>query len=49
MASGFLGVYLSFYLDSAPAPTVILILTAVFVVAFIYATHRTKRHSATAA
>jgi len=30
----FLGVYLSFFLNSAPAPTVILILTAVFVLAF---------------
>ncbi len=29
------GVYLSFWLDSAPAPTVILILTALFVVAFV--------------
>jgi manganese/iron transport system permease protein len=28
------GVYLSFHLDSAPAPTVILILTAVFLLAF---------------
>ncbi len=29
------GVYASFWLDSAPAPTIILILTAVFVVAFV--------------
>ncbi|MEM7711871.1 MAG: metal ABC transporter permease [Pseudomonadota bacterium] len=29
------GVYASFFLDSAPAPTVILILTALFVVAFV--------------
>ncbi|RNF34773.1 metal ABC transporter permease [Paracoccus methylarcula] len=29
------GVYLSFFLDSAPAPTIILILTAFFVAAFI--------------
>jgi manganese/iron transport system permease protein len=28
------GVYLSFWLDSAPAPTVVLILTAVFIAAF---------------
>ena len=38
VASGFLGVYASFYLDSAPAPTVILILTAIFIVAFVRAT-----------
>lgn len=30
-----LGTYLSFFLDSAPAPTIILILTALFIVAFV--------------
>jgi manganese/iron transport system permease protein len=45
MVSGFLGVYLSFYIDSAPAPTVILILTAVFIAAFVYATRRAKSQS----
>jgi len=35
MFSGFLGVYLSFFIDSAPAPTVILILTGFFIWAFI--------------
>ncbi len=40
--SGFAGVYLSFHLDSAPAPTVILILTAVFVAAFVRSTRKTK-------
>jgi len=30
------GVFASFYLDSAPAPTIILILTALFIAAFIY-------------
>lgn len=29
------GVYASFWLDSAPAPTIILILTAIFIVAFV--------------
>ncbi|SNT76685.1 metal ABC transporter permease [Paracoccus seriniphilus] len=29
------GVYLSFFLDSAPAPTIILILTAIFILAFL--------------
>ena len=33
--SGFLGIYLSFFIDSAPAPTIILILTGFFIVAFI--------------
>ena len=42
LVAGFLGVYLSFFLDSAPAPTVILVLTAIFVVAFIRSVRRTK-------
>ena len=29
------GTYLSFFLDSAPAPTIVLILTAVFIIAFM--------------
>ncbi|WP_338721739.1 metal ABC transporter permease [Devosia sp. XK-2] len=35
------GVYLSFFLDSAPAPTIVLLLSACFVVAFI-ATQRSR-------
>ena len=35
LVSGFAGVYLSFFIDSAPAPTVILVLTAAFLVAFV--------------
>lgn len=31
----FFGVYLSFFLDSAPAPTIVVLMTAVFVVAFL--------------
>lgn len=45
LLSGFVGVYSSFYLDSAPAPTVILILTAVFITAFVVATRKAKRQS----
>ncbi len=45
LMSGFAGVYLSFYIDSAPAPTVILILTAVFVVAFVYSTREATAQS----
>lgn len=33
--SSFLGVYLSFYLDSAPAPTIVLTLTVIFIATFI--------------
>ena len=37
VVSGVLGVYASFFLDSAPAPTVILVLTAIFIVPFVRA------------
>jgi manganese/iron transport system permease protein len=36
--SGFAGVYLSFFLDSAPGPTIVLVMTALFIVAFIWST-----------
>jgi manganese/iron transport system permease protein len=36
------GVYASFWIDSAPAPTIILILTATFIVAFIAKSLRTR-------
>lgn len=45
MVSGFLGVYASFFIDSAPAPTVILILTLVFIVAFVRSGIQTRRAS----
>ena len=35
MASMLLGTYASFFLDSAPAPTIILVMTALFIAAFI--------------
>lgn len=35
MFSGFAGIYISFYIDSAPAPTIILVLTAIFIVVFV--------------
>jgi manganese/iron transport system permease protein len=34
LAASFLGVYLSFFLDSAPAPTIVLLMSAAFVAAF---------------
>ena len=42
------GVYLSFFLDSAPAPTVILILTAFFVAAFLRKASHARRTTAAA-
>lgn len=36
-----LGVYASFFINSAPAPTIVLLMTIVFIAAFIWRTHRT--------
>lgn len=36
------GVWLSFHLDSAPAPTIVLVLTALFLIAFIARTRRNR-------
>jgi manganese/iron transport system permease protein len=38
---GLVGVYLSFFLDSAPAPTIVLLMTACFIVALIATQRRT--------
>ena len=40
-----LGTYASFFLDSAPAPTIVLILTAIFVAAFLRRLHVTRTTS----
>ena len=45
MASMLLGTYASFFLDSAPAPTIILIMTALFIAAFIRRQIVTRRTS----
>ena len=45
MASMLLGTYASFFLDSAPAPTIVLILTAVFIVAFTSSQIQNRRRS----
>ena len=45
MASMLLGTYASFFLDSAPAPTIILIMTALFIAAFIRRQVITRRTS----
>lgn len=45
MAAMLLGTYLSFFLDSAPAPTIILILSALFILAFIRRQVQTRRAS----
>ena len=38
--SGVTGIYLSFFIDSAPAPTIILILTVIFIISFIWKTRK---------
>ena len=46
--SMFAGTYLSFFIDSAPAPTIVLILTALFIVAFtnrLFVTRRMSRRA----
>lgn len=43
VAASLAGVWLSFFLDSAPAPTIVLLLTATFIVAFGVSAWRTRR------
>lgn len=43
VAASFLGVYLSFFIDSAPAPTIVLMLSAAFVAAFAVTTLKVGR------
>lgn len=45
LASGLLGVFASFWLDSAPAPTIVLILTGLFVLALLWRNLRTRRNT----
>ncbi|MFQ6546415.1 metal ABC transporter permease [Aestuariibius sp. 2305UL40-4] len=42
LLAGFAGVYLSFWIDSAPAPTIILILSGIFVIAFAASARRAR-------
>ncbi len=39
----FIGVYLSFFIDSAPAPTIVVCLSVVFIFAFIWSSVRQRR------
>jgi len=43
VAGSCLGVYLSFFLDSAPAPTIVLLLALGFLLAFLFAHLQTRR------
>ena len=39
----FLGVYVSFYINSAPAPTIIMLLTVTFIIVFFFKSRRVKK------
>ncbi|MER2535797.1 MAG: metal ABC transporter permease [Rhizobiaceae bacterium] len=41
--SSFAGIYLSFFLDSAPAPTIVLVMSGLFAAAFAISRGRTRR------
>ena len=41
--TSFMGVYVSFFIDSAPAPTIVVLFYLLFVITFIYATLRDRR------
>ncbi|MCW5715810.1 MAG: metal ABC transporter permease [Bauldia sp.] len=47
--SSFFGVYLSFFIDSAPAPTIVLLMTIVFIAAFLRSSLITARRERLAA
>ncbi len=47
VGASLLGVYLSFFIDSAPAPTIVLLLTALFVAAFLFVTFKAARTRST--
>jgi manganese/iron transport system permease protein len=47
LTSSFLGIYLSFFIDSAPAPTIVLLMSATFIAAFIRTSIRARRVVAT--
>jgi manganese/iron transport system permease protein len=44
--ASFFGVYLSFFIDSAPAPTIVLLLTIVFIAVFVAVTRNAARTEA---
>lgn len=49
MMASLLGVYLSFFVDSAPAPTIVLIMSATFVGAFVASSRRPRESDRDAA
>lgn len=46
VTASFFGVYLSFFIDSAPAPTIVLLLTIFFVAAFVFVSRKAAKLAA---
>jgi manganese/iron transport system permease protein len=44
LGCSFAGIYLSFFIDSAPAPTIVLLMSSVFVAAFLRTTLQTRQN-----
>ena len=42
LCCSFLGVYLSFFIDSAPAPTIIMLMSTTFIGVFVFTSYRAK-------
>ncbi len=42
VGSAFFGVYLAFFIDSAPAPTIVLLMTVLFIIAFFLSPNAKK-------
>jgi manganese/iron transport system permease protein len=45
LGASLIGIYASFFIDAAPAPTIVLVLTAVFIAAFIRVSLLTRRNT----
>ena len=43
MSAAFLGIYLSFFIDSAPAPTIVLIMSIEFIIVFIITVSKARK------
>ncbi len=46
VTSSLAGIYLSFFIDSAPAPTIVLIMSAIFVMTFLIGQMRNRKTEA---
>ena len=47
MSAAFIGIYLSFFIDSAPAPTIVLVMSVEFIIVFIMTVTKAKNSQAT--